>query len=113
MRIVAKVKVVDQLISGQSDNGNDWERQLVVVETMDVEPKILAVDFMGVRKTKVTKTLQEGDCVEVNFVINCREFEGKWYTKLDGLGIVKLQPRRQEEQKALEMPPASEEDLPY
>ena len=113
MKVVGKVKVVDQLVSGQSNNGNDWERQLVVVETMDVEPKLLAVDFMGVRKTKVTKTLKEGDIVEVSFVINCREFEDKWYTKLDGLSIAKLQNAAAGEQQTLAMPPAPEEDLPY
>lgn len=110
MRVLAKVKVVDQLVSGQSDNGNDWERQLVVVETQeDMGPKIYAVDFMGARKTKVTKTLKEGDWVEVDFVINCREYHDKWYTKLDGLSIVRLQRRQEdEEQQVLEVPPAQE-----
>lgn len=84
MKVVAIVKVVEPVISGTSDNGNDWERQTVVVETCDIEPKTLAIEFIGERKTKGTKTLREGDRVEVTFGIRCNEFKGKWYTRLEG-----------------------------
>lgn len=84
MRVVAKVKEVCPIVSGTSDNGNDWEKQQVVFETCDLEPKVLVIDFMGERKTKTTKTLKVGDKVDVSFSIRCHEYMGKWYTRLEG-----------------------------
>lgn len=84
MKVVAKVKEVCPVITGTSDNGNDWEKQQIVFETCDLEPKVLVIDFMGERKTKTSKTLKVGDKVEVSFVIRCNEYMGKWYTHLEG-----------------------------
>lgn len=104
------------IISGTSDNGNDWEKQTIVVETLALEPQTLAVEFMGERKTKMTKTLAVGQHVEVNFRINCNKYTDKWYTRLDGLSVQPLQkegvpePAPQPEEPPVQMPA---EDLPY
>ena len=45
MKIIGKVYKVDDLISGQSDNGNDWEKQTVIVQTMGEGQKLMAVDL--------------------------------------------------------------------
>lgn len=84
MKVVANVKEVCPIISGTSDNGNDWEKQQIVFETCDLEPKVLVIDFMGERKTKTSKTLKVGDKVDVSFSIRCNEYMGKWYTHLEG-----------------------------
>lgn len=91
MNVQAKVLEVGTLISGQSSNGTDWEKQQVVVETIELEPKQLAVDFMGERKTATTKTLKTGDKVELGFAIRCRKWGDKWFTGLDGLWIKVLE----------------------
>lgn len=105
MKIIAKVIEIDMLISGQSDNGNDWEKQTIVVETLptinaDAQP--LAIEFMGERKTKMTKVLEVGDLVEVSFSVRCNKYQDKWFTRLDGSKVVKMQP--QEEQQAAPTP---------
>ena len=105
MNVQAKVLEVGMLISGQSDNGNDWEKQQVVVETLELEPKQLAVDFMGERKTATTKTLKTGDKVELGFSIRCRKWGDKWYTGLDGLWIKVLEKLDAGEGKEKEEPP--------
>lgn len=87
MKVVAIVKEVCPIISGTSDNGNDWEKQQIVYETCDIEPKVLAVEYMGERKTKVSKTLKVGDKVDITFSIRCNEYMGKWYTRLEGGNI--------------------------
>ena len=92
MKIIGKVYKVDDLISGQSDNGNDWEKQTVIVQTMGEGQKLLAVDFMGMRKTAVTKQLKEGQLVEISAAVESREYSGKWYTKLDGISITPYAP---------------------
>ena len=92
MKILAKVHFLDEVISGTSDNGVDWEKQIVVVAVPgESSNRLLAIEFMGERKTQVTKLLQVGQVVEVTFGISSREHEGKWYTRLDGISIVPLQ----------------------
>ena len=87
MKIRAKVLEVEPLVDGTSDNGNPWERQQVIVETVELEPLVLAIDFMGQRRTEVTKTLEAGDIVTVDFRIRCRKWGDKWFTGLDGTYI--------------------------
>lgn len=107
------------VVSGTSDNGNDWEKQTVVFETLALEPQTLAVEFMGERKTKQTKPLKVGQQVEVNFTIRCNEYQGKWFTRLDGLSVKPMGAEAAPaaapagEQAQMKMPPAPEEDLPY
>lgn len=116
MKAFAKVTALCPIISGMSDNGNDWEKQTVVFETLALEPQTLAVEFMGGRKTKQTKTLQVGQQVEVNFVIRCNEYQDKWYTRLDGISVRPLPtealapaPAPAGVQATMEMPPDNEE----
>lgn len=113
MKVVAIVKEVCPIISGTSDNGNDWEKQQIVVETCDIEPKLLAIDFMGERRVKGTKTLQKGDRVEVTFGIRCNEYLGKYYTRLDGTGCTLLERTQREElvKEEAPAPPAEGEQL--
>ena len=105
MNVQAKVLEVGLLITGQSDNGNDWEKQQVVVETLELEPKQLAVDFMGERKTQTTKTLKTGDKVELGFSIRCRKWGDKWFTGLDGHYIKLVEKLDAGEGKTDEQPP--------
>lgn len=113
MKVVAIVKEVCPIISGTSDNGNPWEKQQIVVETCDIEPKLLAIDFMGERRVKGTKTLQKGDRVEVTFGIRCNEYLGKYYTRLDGTGCTLLERTQREElvKEEAPAPPAESEQL--
>lgn len=118
MKAFCRVMELGPIITGTSDNGNDWEKQTVVFETLALEPQTLAIEFMGERKTKQTKPLKVGQQVEVTFGINCREYQGKWYTRLDGFGVTSMKPEEgpkpaEGEQAQIEMPPAPEEDLPY
>lgn len=87
MKTTAKVLEVCPVISGTSNNGNDWEKQTVAFETIGLEPQTLAVEFMGERKTKTTKTLEIGQQVEVEFKIKCDRFMERWYTRLEGVWV--------------------------
>lgn len=92
MKEVMKVYLVDELIEGTSSNGNPWEKQMVVFETVGGTPRKLAVSFMNERKTRVTKKLQVGQYCEVTYDVSCREYEGKWFTQVDGISVVPLSP---------------------
>lgn len=107
MKDYMKVVLVDDVVSGQSDNGNDWKKQMVVFETKGENKRNLAVEFMGERKTKMTKTLKQGDLCEVVYQPNSREYQGKWYTRLDGISVRVLEAR-----PAPAEAPAAKEDEP-
>lgn len=103
MKQYMTVMLLDDVISGTSDNGNSWEKQMVVFETTGDSKKPLAVEFMGERKTKVTKQLKPGQLCEVVFEPVSREYEGKWYTRLDGISVTPLEKaQQQEEEKPVE-----------
>lgn len=87
MKVRVKVLEVEPVVSGTSDNGNDWERQLVIVETVGLDPLVLAIDFMGQRRVEITKTLKAGDILIVDFKVRCRKWGYKWFTGLDGTFI--------------------------
>ena len=92
MKIFAKVHVVGDVISGTSDNGNDWEKQTIVFQIQDEErERFLAVDFMGERKTRTTKTLKPGDLCEVNYTVSSTAYMDKWYTHAEGINVTPLQ----------------------
>lgn len=90
MKIYAKVEEVDELISGTSDN-NGWEKQKVVFSTTGDRPKMLAIDFMGERKTKTTKHLKPGMLCEVVYEPNSHKFGDRWFTNLEGYAVTPLQ----------------------
>lgn len=97
MNVLGKVHVVTDVVSGESSNGQPWEKQTVVIEEQTPgKPHYVAVEFMGENKTAVTKTLKKGDLVVANFYIVCTEYTNpttgvtSWFTKLDGSKIDKL-----------------------
>lgn len=114
MKVLGIVKKVLPLIEGQSDNGNFWEKQTVVVANGD---EVLAIEFMGQRRTKGTKQLKEGQPVAVTYNVRCNEYLDKWYTRLEGTSIVALDYKYRDSETPADgernpMPPAGE-DLPY
>lgn len=97
MKTFAKVTELCPIFSGTSDNGNSWEKQIVVFETLSLEPQTLAVGFMGERKTKQSKVLHVGQNVELNFAIRCRQYNGSWYTQLDGISVRPMESKPQDD----------------
>lgn len=97
MKTIGKVHVVTYLMSGESSNGQPWEKQTVVIEEQTTgRPRYLAVEFMGEKKTQKTKQLKKGDMVIAEYYINCNEYTNpqtgvsSWFTKLEGSKIDKM-----------------------
>lgn len=106
MKVIGKVHCVTDLVSGESSNGQPWEKQTVVVEEQTTgKPRYIAVEFMGAEKTAKTKTLKKGDVVIAEYYIVSNEYTNQqtgvvsWFTKLDGRRIDKM---------VAEMPPEAE-----
>lgn len=90
MQEFLKVEKVLDLIEGESGT-NQWEKQTVVFSTTGNKPVLLAIDFMGQRKTKITKHLKKGQLCAVSYYPCSREYGGKWFSNLEGLVVKPMQ----------------------
>lgn len=84
MKTIGKVHKVDVLMEGQTENGA-WCRRTLVIETADERGRKIAVEFGNREKCEAMSSLQVGQMVEVGWIPDSREYEGKWYTRLSGI----------------------------
>ncbi|MFN8437081.1 MAG: DUF3127 domain-containing protein [Cytophagales bacterium] len=88
MQITAKLVQVLPLQKGTGKNG-EWRKQDIVVETDGQYPKKVCISIWG---DKINESLLAiGKVLRVDFDIESREFNGKWYTdvrawKVEGVG---------------------------
>lgn len=94
MKSTGKVFTLTPVIEGQSDNGNFWSKRTLVIETTDDKSKKLAFEFFGDDRVRQLKDLNVGDLVDVNYIIDSHEHNGKWYTRLSGMGLKRYEPEK-------------------
>lgn len=81
MRLISKfVKSLDT-ISGETERGA-WSRGGFVVRTIDDREQLVAFTAYGAERIQSFDGLKADDVVEVVFVPESREFNGKWFTDL-------------------------------
>lgn len=81
MEIKGKVKSVLPVESGEGKNGKEWKRQDFIIEFMDGEySKILALTARTDNALNIASKLKAGHDVTVQFNIESREYNGKYYT---------------------------------
>lgn len=90
MEIVGKIILALPEVSGTSKAGNPWKKRDYVLETQESYPKKIAFDFFGERADQYP--LSVGDLVRLNFDIESREFNGRWYTSIRGWKAEKVDP---------------------
>ena len=87
MKIKGIVKHKLAVASGTSNSGSEWSKQTLVVETTNGEySDDIAVDFFGDKLDLITD-LKQGQEVEVSLNLKSREYNGKWYTNVNGWKI--------------------------
>ena len=69
------------LQSGTSQAGKEWKKQEFVVETHEQYPKKICMHLFGDRVDQYP--VSEGEEVSVNFDIESREYNGRWYTNIN------------------------------
>jgi hypothetical protein len=77
MQLTAKLIQVLPLETGIGKNG-EWKKQSIVVETEGQYPKKICVAVWGDKINSAQ--LQVGNDLIVDFDIESREFNGRWYT---------------------------------
>ncbi|MCL2649989.1 MAG: DUF3127 domain-containing protein [Candidatus Azobacteroides sp.] len=77
MQLTARLFQVLPLQSGISRNG-EWKKQDIVVETDGQFPKKICVSIWGDKINQAQ--LQQGNMLTIDFDVESREYNGRWYT---------------------------------
>jgi len=77
MQLTAKLITLLPLQTGQGKNG-EWRKQDIILETDGQYPKKICISIWGDKIN--TSQLQIGNMLKVDFDIESREFNGRWYT---------------------------------
>lgn len=96
MKLIAKfVKSLDKQ-EGMTDRG-PWVRGGMVVRTIGDNERLVAVTAYGEDKAAQCGQFRVDDILEVRFVPESREFNGKWFTDLRLLGCnaIGVAPRKE------------------
>lgn len=77
MQLTAKLVQLLPLQKGESKNG-PWSKQDIIVETDGTYPKKVCISIWGDKIN--TAQLQEGATLDIQFEVESREYNSKWYT---------------------------------
>ena len=81
-------KVLAVIDEWRNNTGTFWKRE-VVVETGYKFPNPLKVSFQK-EATSHLEGVAEGDCVIIPYVLNGREYDGRYYVDIIGMGLQKI-----------------------
>ena len=83
LKITGHIIKVQDVESGTSKNGKEWQKLSFIVDTKSEYNNIYSFEIFGSDKVeKFNKWNKEGSKVTVSFNVNCREYKGKFYTSL-------------------------------
>lgn len=104
MQLTAKLVQVLPLQSGSGRNG-EWRKQEVILETDGQYPRKICIAIWG---DKINNSqLQTGNMLTVDFDIESREFNGKWYTDVKAWRVEIAGANSMAGQQQAPLPPAS------
>ena len=83
-----KIIVKLPLQSGVSKAGNNWSKQEYVLETQEAYPKKIHFSFFGDRANQYP--LEVGDVIRLSFDIDSHEYNGRWFTSINGWKAEKI-----------------------
>jgi len=84
MQLTAKLILLLPKQTGSGKNG-EWKKQDIIVETVNPFPKKICVTVWG---DKVNENqLLIGNKLKIDYVIESREYNGKWFTNVTALNI--------------------------
>ncbi len=87
MQLTARLTQLLPIQSGSNKNGN-WKKQDIIVETNDQYPKKICISIWGDKINAAQ--LKVGNLLKIDFDLESREFNGKWYTDVRAWNIVEI-----------------------
>ncbi len=82
MEVVGKIIEKLPAASGTSRAGNAWSKQEYVLETEEAYPKKIFFSFFGDKANQYP--LEVGQEVKLSFDIDSHEYNGRWFTNING-----------------------------
>lgn len=118
MQLTAKLTQLLPLQTGSGKNG-EWKKQDIIVETGGQYPKKICVSVWG-DKIDANK-LKPGNMLKIDFDIESREYNSRWYTDVKAWKIEVEGAGSQQESgsapeyvaPAVDMSTQSDDDLPF
>ena len=100
MQLTAKLIQLLPLQTGTGKNGA-WKKQDIIVETEGQYPKKICISIWG---DKINENqLQPGSQLKIDFDIESREYNGKWYTDIKAWKVEMASPgMRESAQKSMD-----------
>lgn len=80
MELVGKITEIGQVESGSSDKG-PWQKQTIVLITLEQNPQYVAFTAMGKRQEEIGKCTI-GQVVRIRFGVSSRKFQDRWFSDL-------------------------------
>tara|TARA_R110000824_G_scaffold295738_6_gene484050 strand:- start:1166 stop:1489 length:324 start_codon:yes stop_codon:yes gene_type:complete len=84
MEISGKVVRFHKAESGVSKAGKEWTKQSIILETQNEFNKEVMISAFGEEKIKSMNKLEVGMTAAILCNIYSREYNGKYYTSIDG-----------------------------
>jgi hypothetical protein len=113
MQLTAKLTQVLPIQTGSGKNG-EWKKQDIIVETDGQYPKKICVTVWG---DKINNSqLQIGNELKIDFDIESREYNGRWFTDIKAWKIELASSVSQTNSNvpdSKEIPKNEEDDLPF
>ena len=98
--------------SGQSAKGT-WSKQEFVFETQESFPRKVCMSVWGADKVAELGAIAEGEVIKVNFNLESRSFNERWYTDVRVWRMERLHPQSQAIETVVPTPPPSYSDPSY
>ena len=110
MELTGNIIVVKEIMSGTSQTGNPWMKQEYVMEVPGQYPRHCVFTVFGEDKIKQLN-IQNGEYLTVQFDIDAREYNGRWYNDIRAYNVLReqmLQSKRQHQIDNNPVPPFGE-----
>lgn len=98
MEIQGKIIAVLPTRSGTSARGTQWSSQTAVIETQEQYPKKLAFDVINDKIEQLN--IQLGEILTVQFDINAREYNGRWFNSVNAWNVIRQTQQATEQARA-------------
>jgi hypothetical protein len=108
MQLTAKLVQILPVQTGTGKNG-EWKKQDIIVETDGQYPKKICVTVWGDKMN--SSLLQTGKRLNIDFDVESREFNGRWYTDVKAWKV-EASGAQNETQLPPPPPPAGDYDFP-
>lgn len=74
MQIYGNFLKVTPVQSGVSSDGKEWKNQMMIIETLDSQPRKLAFKVFGEERMQKVAEKKQGELVKVTFGVESRPF---------------------------------------